>query len=259
MNTSSFTFTQKSTHSGISFTPSYSVNTGSDPKKYTETGLLEFSTPWTVAILLANDQEAKIEKINYPQLATEHAELISQGKTSVEIAQWIGDKLNIPSWKNGEFLWERKVLTSPQTPEETQRLQKFVEALGVSWTKANQPSRNHREYLLLDGYVQNALFGQSNMKQVDARLDTFHTDWQKMWNDSTAKAKYLFKKIGLDIKNNWSILTGIRDVDGDFGRSDSLYASGSLDGFDVRFMWLNQLYSGISLIHASDARLCFLA
>jgi hypothetical protein len=28
-------------------------------------------------------------KINYQQLATEHAELITSGKTSVEIAQWL--------------------------------------------------------------------------------------------------------------------------------------------------------------------------
>lgn len=32
----------------------------------------------------------------------------------------------------------------------------------------------------MDGYVQNALFGQTNMTQVNERLDTFHTDWQEM-------------------------------------------------------------------------------
>ena len=62
----------------------------------------------------------------------------------------------------------------------------------------------------MDGYIQNALFGQANMAQVDARLDTFHTDWQAMKKDFAAKAEYLKVKVGLDIKGDWSKLTGIR-------------------------------------------------
>ncbi len=106
----------------------------------------------TVAQITAPDATTKetTKTINYKQLAAEHAELIKQGKTSVEIAEWIGDKLNIPSWKAGEFYGERKVLSSPKTPEETDRLQKFVEAIGASFNKANQPSQNHSQYLLLD-------------------------------------------------------------------------------------------------------------
>ena len=68
----------------------------------------------------------------------------------------------------------------------------------------------------MDGYVQNALFGQANMAQVDARLDTFHTDWQAMKKDFAAKAEYLKVKVGLDIKGDWSKLTGIRVGDGGF-------------------------------------------
>lgn len=60
------------------------------------------------------------------------------------------------------------------------RLQKFTQTLGISWSKANGGSDNHTDFLLLDGYVQNALFGQTNMQEVNARLDTFHTDWQRM-------------------------------------------------------------------------------
>lgn len=59
------------------------------------------------------------------------------------------------------------------------RLQKFVEELGITWSKANGPSDNHPMYLLLDGYVQNALFG-NNMKQVDEGLNTFDRDWEAM-------------------------------------------------------------------------------
>lgn len=198
------------------------------------------------------------EKIDYKQLANEHSELLTQGKTSVEIAHWIGNKLNIPSWEAGEFYGERKVLSSPKTPEETARLSKFVEALGVSWTKANQSSANHPQYLLLDGNVQNALFGQTNMAQVDARLYTFYFHWQKMWNDFTTKAKYLLGKIGLDIKDDWSKLTGIRNANGD-AYSDGLYAFGALDGDFVRELLLDRFSSNVSTMFASNACLCFLA
>lgn len=72
------------------------------------------------------------------------------------------------------------MLSSPETPEEIQRLQKFVEALGVSWTKANQPSKTHSQYLLLDGYVQNALFGVSNMNQIDTSIGMVYSLWNTM-------------------------------------------------------------------------------
>ncbi len=114
------------------------------------------------------------------------------------------------------------------------RLQKFTQMLGISWSKANGGSDNHADFLLLDGYVQNALFGQANMTQVNARLDTFHTDWQKMGTDYAAKAKYLLEKVGLDIRGDWSKLTGIRYDYGGFGFSDGLFASGTLDGGGVR-------------------------
>lgn len=38
-------------------------------------------------------------QIDYEALKTQHAELITQGKNSVDIAQWIGHKLNISSWR----------------------------------------------------------------------------------------------------------------------------------------------------------------
>lgn len=46
-------------------------------------------------------------------MALEHAELIKQGKTSLEIAGWLGNKLDIASWKAGAFHGERKVLSTP--------------------------------------------------------------------------------------------------------------------------------------------------
>lgn len=123
--------------------------------------------------------ESQAETLDYKTLALEHAELIKQGKTSLEIATWMGDKLNIASWNSGAFYGERKVLSTP-TEEEMTRLKAFTQALGISWTKANGGSDNHSQFLLLDGYIQNALFGQTNMTQVNERLDTFHTDWQNM-------------------------------------------------------------------------------
>lgn len=202
--------------------------------------------------------ETTTETINYEALKTEHAELISSGKTSIEIASWLGEKLGIESWKSGAFLGERKVLTTP-TPAEMVRLQQFTQALGISWSKANGWSDNHSQFLLMDGYVQNALFGQANMREVDARLDTFHADWQRMWRDFTAKAKYLKEKVGLDIKGDWDKLTGIRSDDGGFDCSGGLYASGSLDGHVVRSLWLGRVGSYVYFFNASSARLCFLA
>lgn len=237
---------------GISQPHTENINTDTTP--------LRLEVQSTVAEKLSHTEisQETTKEINYQKLATEHAEIIAQGKTSLEIAQWIGDKLNIPSWKAGEFYWERKVLSSPKTAEESARLQKFVEALGKTWTKANQPSEHHPQYLLLDGYVQNALFGLVNMAQVDTRLNRFHIYWQRMWWDYTTKAKYLLKEVGLDIKSGWFKLTGFRNSDGGFD-SDGLYACGSLDGDYVRFLWVGQYDSFVQHHFASRAFLCFLA
>lgn len=80
--------------------------------------------------------ESQTETLDYKALAFEHAELIKQGKTSLEIATWMGEKLNIASWKAGAFYGERKVLSTP-AEEEMIRLKAFTQALGTSWTKAN--------------------------------------------------------------------------------------------------------------------------
>lgn len=80
--------------------------------------------------------ESQTETLDYKSLTTEHAELIKQGKTPLEIATWMGEKLNIASWKAGTFYGERKVLSTP-TEEEMIRLKAFTQALGVSWSKAN--------------------------------------------------------------------------------------------------------------------------
>ncbi len=202
--------------------------------------------------------ETPIEPINeYTALATEHAEFIKT-HNSLGIAVWLWEKLGIESWKAGAFHGERKVLSTP-TGEEMARLQEFTKALGKSWTPANGWSDNHSQFLLLDGYVQNALFGEANMTQVNARLDTFHTDWQKMKKDFAAKAQYLKDKVGLDIKDDWSKLTGIRDDGGGFGDSYALYASGGLGGHGVLRVWLGRAGSDVRLGNASLARLCFLA
>ncbi|MBP7806204.1 hypothetical protein KA057_00830 [Candidatus Gracilibacteria bacterium] len=193
----------------------------------------------------------------YAGIATEHAEFIKT-HNSLEIAGWLGDKLNIASWKAGAFHGERKVLSTP-TGEEMARLQEFTKALGKSWTGANGGSDNHSQFLLLDGYVQNALFGEANMTQVNERLDTFHTDWQKMKKDFAAKAQYLKDKVGLDIKDDWTKLTGVRDFNGGFVGSGVLYASGGLDGVYVHRVWLDRDDSNVDFIYASFARLCFLA
>lgn len=202
--------------------------------------------------------KTQTEPVNeYAGIATEHAEFIKT-HNSLEIAGWLWDKLNIASWKAGAFHGERKVLSTP-TGEEMARLQEFTKALGKSWTGANGWSDNHSQFLLLDGYVQNALFGEANMTQVNERLDTFHTDWQKMKKDFAAKAQYLKDKVGLDIKDDWTKLTGIRSFNGGFFYSVELFASGALDGDNVHRMWVNRDFSGVNLGNASLARLCFLA
>lgn len=74
------------------------------------------------------------------------------------------------------------------------------------------------------------------MTQVNARLDTFHADWQKMKKDFATKAQYLKDKVGLDIKGDWSKLTGMRYGDGGFDYSGALCAAGGLDGGGVHSM-----------------------
>lgn len=120
------------------------------------------------------------------------------------------------------------MLSSPDTLEETQRLQKFVEALGVSWTKANQPSKTHSQYILLDGYIQNALFGANNMNDIDARIGSFYTFWKSMGDDFLAKELYLAEQIGLMIEGNWSNLIGVNMLNGDFLHPDAIYVSSVL-------------------------------
>ena len=101
---------------------------------------------------------------NYPYLAKVHAELIEAGKTSEEIVRWTGEALGITAWKEGRFYGKRGALSTPNTPEERIRFQKFIEALGVSYDTekgmkyihANGPSKTQPQYFLLDGFVQNA-------------------------------------------------------------------------------------------------------
>ncbi len=122
--------------------------------------------------------------------------------------------MNIASWKARAFYGERKVLPAP-TSEEMIRLQKFTKALGARWSNANGASDNHPDFLLLDGYVQNALFGQKNMLRANDSLDIFNAEWNNVKYDFVAKKKYLLEKIGLDVKS-WYKLTGSRDEYGEF-------------------------------------------
>ncbi len=237
----------------------WSTNVATNPQAETS-GELALTVRDNVAHNIAHDTSETTQEIDYKLLANEHAELIKEGKTSVEIAQWIGDKLNIPSWESWEFYGERKVLSSPKTSEETARLSKFVEALGVSWTKANQPSENHPQYLLLDGYVQNALFGQENMKKIDTILETFYSGWKNMWKEFMRKAQYLFEQVGLSIRGDWTRLTGVRDIESGFISPNLLYVSGSLSARGVRWLWLRRHGSENGATGSpARARLCFLA
>jgi hypothetical protein len=188
------------------------------------------------------------ETINYTVLAREHAELISQGKTSLEIATWLWEKLNIASWKAWRFHGERKVLSTP-TGEEMDRLREFTKKAHIRpWIQENGWSVNYPEYLHLDGYTQNTLFGQANMKKVNARLVEIATDWESMGTDYIQKADYLRKQFGLDTNGDLYKLT--YDV--------SLIASGSLEGNDVHWLILNKLGAITTLLDASNSRLCFL-
>jgi len=83
---------------------------------------------------------------------------------------------------------------------------------------------------LTDGYSLNALFGTKNMKKADARNEELHNEWQRLDTDYEGKAQLLKQKVGLDIKGDWSKLTGIRSAGGRFDYSGELFASGSLDG-----------------------------
>lgn len=59
--------------------------------------------------------------------------MLKEGKTSEEIAHWTGEKLHITAWREGKFYGKRRVLSTPETPEERERFQKFIVALGVKY------------------------------------------------------------------------------------------------------------------------------
>lgn len=139
------------------------------------------------------------------------------------------------------------------------RLQSFVEAIGISWSKANGSSNIHGLYLLLDGYVQNALFGRENMKQVDEGLRTFDRDWAAMGEEEPIKHRYFLEKTGLFPPGDWDEFPGVRNENGVFGSSDEFCVSGSLKDHDIYSLRLSRDKSEVGLSIASTARLCFLA
>lgn len=84
--------------------------------------------------------------------------MIREGKTSEQIARWTGEVLNIGAWKEGRFHGKRGALSTPDTSEERQRFQRFIQALGVTfdtskgieYDNANGSSIYQPQYFLLD-------------------------------------------------------------------------------------------------------------
>lgn len=196
----------------------------------------------------------------YADLATEHAELISSGKTSVEIATWLGEGLSIVSWSEWKFHGERKTLPTP-TEDELVRLRKFTRTLGVNWKETDGGSKNIPTYFLLAGNVQNALFGQKNMEKTHEKNILFDYEWQELWGDMFAKMECLQKKIGLVRRiGDMDTLTGIRVGGrvGEFEESDSLYVSGHIEGNSVNAFWLTARRSALDKFVSDLSMLCLL-
>lgn len=196
----------------------------------------------------------------YVVLIEEHTELIRQKRTSLEIARWLGEKLNIESWKAGTFHGEYRGLCTP-TPEEMMRLNAFssVRNVPASAIVNNGGSDNHPQFFLINGYSPTALFGPENVKKMDERIDQIDRDWNAMGEDFAAKEQYLKDKVGLDIKGDWKKLTGIRTKKG-FFIGPAVYVCGSQSGRhrNNRMIFLDNIGSLVKFDSASDASLCLL-
>lgn len=220
----------------------------------------------TIAVIRARASDVQGTKMTteltkeYADLTTEHAELISSGKTSTEIAIWLWEKLNIASWKEWKFHGERKALPTP-TEDELVRLRKFTEAMGIPWKETDGGSKNIPTYFLLAGNVQNALLGQKNMAKAHERNIEFDYEWRTLWGDMFAKMECLHKKIGLVRRiGDMDTLTGIRVGGrvGEFEESDSLYAAGHVEGNSVNGFWLTAYRSGLEKFVSDLSMLCLL-
>ncbi len=191
--------------------------------------------------------EALDAKEEFAQLMAEHAEMIEDGKSSRDIIGFLWDKLSIDSWREKKFLGDFEFLPTP-TESEMPRLQKYLSALGIQWSRANGRSDNHPEFFLVDGYIPEALVGPANIKKANDLLDTFHRDWQATRRDEKnkdqeyAKKENLLKKyLGLT-EVDWNKLMGLRRADGTFewGKWLSIYGSLSPDKKEALSLWITK-------------------
>lgn len=247
--------------------------------------LAEAAKLWVTQILTTPSQIADI--VNYTQLATEHANFIKEGKTSLEIFTFMNEEMNftegrMPQWRLQAF--------PKMEGEWLARFHLFARALheqkGTSYNQsANTPHTKEPalDQAKIDGYTQNLLFWENNMKKINAlfwyddTLKVFMTTETHRWEpaflnsipylweiaDEDKKIQYLIDWINLDIRDakwkpDWDKLTGFRDLDGGFHYLNGLYASASRVGNYVVRMWLSQNVSEALLRDPSYAYMCFM-
>ncbi len=251
----------------------------------------------TVTIPDAITKTAK--KINYTQLATQLDERIKQGLSRVELFNFMNAEMHftdgiLPQWErmafprmHGEGLARFHTFCKAVHMRNGTNYNAYKTSYGImNLESTNTPDKksSHDQELptaKIDAYTQNLLFGWNNMAKIDTLfgyspdgsvntsednsiwINSMTYKWRNA--DEQQKVQYLIDWLKYDIRDpntwqpDWSKLTGIRFADGGFFGSDGFYASGSLDGDDVRRLWLDLRGSDVGLGIASDARLCFLA
>lgn len=188
----------------------------SDMSPEIESTLVAFQNRASAAIIRATRRDDLYCDDFYTELLVELTHLISQGKTSLEIAIWLWEKLNIAGWKNREFHGERNVLSVPIGTEAV-RLKRFVQEKGILWTRQNtwRTDMKVKKYYYsapfsVDPHISEFLFGTENMLITNKSLEKFDRDWRILGKDFPAKAEYLVEQIGLDIWWIWKHLSNRR-------------------------------------------------
>lgn len=201
---------------------------------------------------------------DYEWCSQDHEKLLMQNKSSFEIAQYLGKKLNIKCWEYGEFYGQQNVLPTP-TVYEIERLRLFLNLkqrnLSFS-TKGSGASDFAPGIFLLDGYISRCLFGQHNLLRVNTIMEKICEDWENMWKKYTQKEKYLKEELGLEIEWRWGCLTGMRNGKGQVfhGSNSQVYIVGAQSTrWDSSSLTLAKQYAEINpRSFSSQAGLCLL-
>lgn len=202
--------------------------------------------------------ETALTSIDYHQLKQEHTELMSSWASAHEIALWTWEKLDIASWKAGEFHGTERVLSTPSW-EELQRLIWFLLELGLEDQGNNGGSDNHPGHFLIQANAVESLFGRENTEKMQLRLRQIAEKYNSLLL-LKEKAALIWEHFGVDILNDddWEKLTGVRWDNTWIEYPEFLIVSSTLHDGLVMSLTLNHARAEMGGGDDTDAYLCIL-